>query len=295
MNAYPKANGNNINKGFIAALALLMSLAFSVKANAVVTVANPPTDTTIAEGQSYTFELNAVSSNRLIRNHWWYKNGVQVGTAPKFWITKATQANAGTYSCKVSDGKSIYYCKSFVVTIGQNVSITSQPSSTIVNEGSPASMSVAATGTGTLSYQWYFGGTAIPGATMSSISTAAATLADAGSYYCVVKSSSSTVTSSTATMSVLAKPKTYSVALSWTRPTTRTDGTSLTSSDISGYNIYYGTSSTGTLTRIASVAGSSLTYTASNLSTGTHYFAASTIDSTGQESNISTRVSRTLQ
>lgn len=294
MNAYTQTQGNNINKGFIAASALLMSLAFSVDANAAITVTNPPTDTTITTGSSATFTLNA-TSDRLIRNYWWYKNGVQVGTAPKYSITNATSSSAGTYSCKISDGRSIYYCKSFTVTVNSALSITTQPTNVIVNEGSPASMRVAASGSGTLSYQWYFGGTAISGATLSSLSTTAATLADAGQYYCVVRNGTTSVRSNTATMSVMSVPKSYSVSLSWTRPTARTDGTSLASTDISGYNIYYGTSSTGTMTRIASVAGSTLAYTASNLSTGTHYFAASTIDRSGQESSLSSRVSRTLQ
>lgn len=296
MNAYTQSQGNFINKGFIAASALLMSLAFSVNANAAITVTNPPTSTTISAGQSTTFRLNA-TSDRTIRNYWWYKSGVVVGTASSYTINNATTSNAGTYSCKVYDGRSIYYCKSFTLTVNAAipVSITTQPSNIIVNEGSPASMSVAASGSGTLSYQWYFGSTAIPGATLSSLSTTAATLADAGQYYCVVRNSTSSVRSNAATMSVMSVPKTYNVSMSWARPSTRTDGSTLASTDITGYNIYYATSSTGTMTRIASVSGSTLTYTASALSTGTHYFAASTIDSTGQESALSSRVSRTLQ
>ena len=51
------------------------------------------------------------------------------------------------------------------------LSITSQPSSQTVTVGQTATFMVAATGSGTLTYQWKKNGTAISGATGSSYTT----------------------------------------------------------------------------------------------------------------------------
>ena len=75
-----------------------------------------------------------------------------------------------------------------------------------------------------------------------------------------------------------------SATLSWTRPTTNTDGTPLT--DLAGYRIYYGTSS-GNYTQSIN-AGNVTTYTVSNLTAGTtYYFVATAYDTSGYESGYS--------
>jgi hypothetical protein len=69
-----------------------------------------------------------------------------------------------------------------VLTINESPVITSQPvASQSVCEGSGASFSVTATGTG-LSYQWKKNGVDIAGATASTYNIAATVTADAGTY-----------------------------------------------------------------------------------------------------------------
>ena len=60
--------------------------------------------------------------------------------------------------------------------------ITAQPQAVSVTVGSPFSLSVTATGGGTLSYQWFLGASAVSGATSSTYSVAAAATANGGSY-----------------------------------------------------------------------------------------------------------------
>ena len=74
--------------------------------------------------------------------------------------------------------------------------ITTQPTSVT---GSSATFSVAATGTGTLSYQWYDGSGAISGATGATYSTATA-----GSYYVAVSNAYGTATSDAVTLALSA-------------------------------------------------------------------------------------------
>jgi hypothetical protein len=83
--------------------------------------------------------------------------------------------------------------------------ITTEPGSQNVTLGHAATFSVVATGTTPLSYQWQRNGTAITGATASSYTTAATTLADNGATFKVtVTNSSGAVTSAAATLTVSA-------------------------------------------------------------------------------------------
>ncbi|MBL8269811.1 carbohydrate-binding domain-containing protein [Steroidobacter sp.] len=82
-------------------------------------------------------------------------------------------------------------------------SITTQPTSTSVNSGSSVTLSVTASGGGTLSYQWYKDGSAVSGATSASYTIGAASASNAGSYYVVVTNSAGSATSSTVTLTVV--------------------------------------------------------------------------------------------
>ncbi|HXQ20998.1 MAG TPA: fibronectin type III domain-containing protein [Candidatus Acidoferrales bacterium] len=81
--------------------------------------------------------------------------------------------------------------------------------------------------------------------------------------------------------------------MSWTIPTTRTDGTALT--DIAGFNIYYGTSS-GTYPNTIALANPALTtYVVTNLPTGaTYYFVMTAYDANGVESAYTNAGSKSM-
>jgi hypothetical protein len=82
------------------------------------------------------------------------------------------------------------------------------------------------------------------------------------------------------------------VTLGWNAPTTNEDGSPVT---LSGYKIYYGTSS-GAYSKSVSVASTGatpVTYSLS-LSPGTYYFAVTAISADGQESAYSNEASKTI-
>ena len=81
-------------------------------------------------------------------------------------------------------------------------SIGTQPTAQTVTAGNSATFSVVATGTGTLSYQWYKGTSAISGATSSSYTIASTATTDAGSYYVTVTNAAGTATSNTVALTV---------------------------------------------------------------------------------------------
>jgi hypothetical protein len=97
--------------------------------------------------------------------------------------------------------------------------------------------------------------------------------------------------SGTATLTVTAVTTTGSVHLAWTAPTTYTDGTPQT--DLTGYKIYYGTSSGNYTTSID--IGNVTSYTLTNLATGTYFISVTAYDSSRIESNFSNEVTTTIQ
>jgi len=280
-------------KGFLSITALVLSLFTSLTAEAL-TLVSQPANSSVYEGKSITFTVNA-TSNRSIR-YYWYKNGSMIGVKTKsLTISNATDASAATYTCLVTDGKTSARCKAFSLVVNKIVRITQQPSNLILDAGATAKLTVAATGTAPLTYQWYKNGTAVSGATGNSLTYSASTTSNTGSYYCVVKNPGSTATSSTASLKIAAVVSTGSAQISWNTPTTRQDGTTLTSSEIAGYTLYHSAGSSTSLTKLASLAKSELSIVVSDLAAGTHYFALSTTDTKGLQSNMSSTITVTIQ
>lgn len=83
-----------------------------------------------------------------------------------------------------------------------------------------------------------------------------------------------------------------SADISWTPPTTNTNGTTLT--DLGGYYIYYGTSASS-LTQKVQVTNIGLTsYEVGGLTAGTWYFAVAAYTTSGAQSSLSNVVSTTI-
>ena len=85
---------------------------------------------------------------------------------------------------------------------------------------------------------------------------------------------------------------TGNATVSWTAPTTNTDGSTLT--DLAGYRIAYGRSST-VLDQSASITNASIsTYQLTNLATGQWFFAVYAVNSSGVESDVSNVATKTI-
>jgi len=86
---------------------------------------------------------------------------------------------------------------------------------------------------------------------------------------------------------------TGTAALSWTRPTTNTNGSPLL--NLAGYRIHYGSRPEALSQSIAVHDPAATSYTLRGLSSGTWYFAISAFTSAGTSSTLSTVVSKTIQ
>jgi hypothetical protein len=86
---------------------------------------------------------------------------------------------------------------------------------------------------------------------------------------------------------------TGTVTLKWTAPSTRADNTAASLSEISGYRLYYGTSSTDTPNYVNISNGATTQYSIS-LPSGSYYFRISAIDSNGYEGLKSVAIQKTI-
>jgi hypothetical protein len=86
---------------------------------------------------------------------------------------------------------------------------------------------------------------------------------------------------------------TGSATLSWTPPTTRTDGSPLT--NLAGYKVHYGTSQGSYPNTITINNPGVTTYVVENLSPATWYFVTTAFDDTGGESDYSNVASKTIR
>jgi hypothetical protein len=83
-----------------------------------------------------------------------------------------------------------------------------------------------------------------------------------------------------------------SATLSWLAPSENTNGSALT--NLAGYNIYYGTSTSAMTNRIAITSVAVMTYVINNLNSGNWFFAITAVNSAGVESLASSAVEATL-
>ena len=82
------------------------------------------------------------------------------------------------------------------------------------------------------------------------------------------------------------------VDLSWTAPTTRTDGTLLNPSELEGYRIYYGASPDELVLQEEIIGVSATEISITDLPPGVYYFSVTAYDSDGLESSFSEVVSK---
>jgi len=138
----------------------------------------------------------------------WVK-GTPIGgaIASNYTIASVAVADAGNYFVIITNNAGSVTSAVAVLTVANPPTIATSPSSLSVGVGSNASLTVVATGTGSLAYQWRHNGTAIGGATDTTFSIIGAALADAGTYDVIVTNNAGSVTSLTATVTVLGAPQ----------------------------------------------------------------------------------------
>jgi len=207
---------------------------------AALTVAFPPVITdqpqsvTVINGTSTGFSVSVSGTAPL--EYQWQKDGVDLANGGQLSgsittnillsittnlmlsattnlaLSDATPANAGNYTVIISNAWGSVTSHVAALTIVFPPSITSQPQNLTATNGGPAGLSVLASGTAPLGYQWQKDGMnltdggLLSGSTTTNLLLSAISTNDAGNYTVIVTNAWGSVTSSAATLAVGSQP-----------------------------------------------------------------------------------------
>ncbi len=165
-----------------------------------------PAAATVTSGGSVSFSVVATGAAPL--SYQWYRAGDPVAgaTGTTFTIAAAGAADARNYYVVVSNSAGSVMSAIVALTVRPaagsgvplDIVITSQPLQTRAALGDAVSLTVAATGSGNLAYQWYKGGAAVPGATTATYTIQSLAAGHAGRYRAVVTNSTGSLASAAA-------------------------------------------------------------------------------------------------
>ncbi len=174
------------------------------QATGAPTITVQPTNATVTLGARATFSVTATGTAPL--KYQWYEYGgpIQGANAAKYTTPAVTnQDNGVDYYVVVSNSLGTATSNYVYVNVNDPPTIVGQPASVTVSLPSFVFFSVDAAGTGTLTYQWYKNGVAVPTANGPTCPTGPLTAADNGDkYFVVVKNAYGAATSKPATITV---------------------------------------------------------------------------------------------
>ncbi len=262
---------------------------------ATVTITSQPKPLTVTAGQPASF---AVTASGTSLQYQWYKNGTALSgaTAATYALASTTTSHAGTYQVRISSGTTVAWSANAALTVNApvvqapklDIVVSLPPVSASVFAGKSHTFNVAATGSGTLKYQWRKNGVPIANAVLPYLSIASLKLSDAGVYDVLVTNTTGTLASKTASLDVTVD---RSARLNWTPPSTRVNGAALKTEEIAAYRIYHSTED-GKVETVYDIGAGQNAYELADLISGTHFFAITAIDTKGFESDLSNMASK---
>ena len=175
-----------------------------------LSITTQPTAQAVIAPATATFSVVATGSNLVYQ---WQKNGANiVGATAATYITPATSAadHGSSFRVIVSSGTQSLTSQAALLSVTTNtLGITTQPKSQTIQAPDGATFTVQASGSN-LGYQWRKNGTAIAGATSSTLVVGPTDLHETSAMFSVVVSSgANSVISENATFTVMAPNPTY--------------------------------------------------------------------------------------
>jgi hypothetical protein len=170
----------------------------------VITSQPSPTDQIVTTGAEVSYNVTATGP---LLNYQWLQNGSHLlnATNSDFTIASASPSNSGNYDVVVTNSYGAVTSTVVSLTV-TSLMIVTQPVSVVSAYASTATFDVVAVGVEPLFYQWYENGSAISGATNSTLTLTPWNSANAGNYDVVVSNSSGSVTSVTASLTLGGPP-----------------------------------------------------------------------------------------
>jgi len=158
----------------------------------------------VTQGNNATFSVTAAGDAPLAYQWRFDGSAISGATSSSYQILSAQAGNTGNYDVIVSNNSGSVTSAVATLTVLVPPSITQQPQSQTVPEGTNVTFTVVATGTVPLSYQWYFKGAVLSGQTNTMLTIPNVQPANAGSYTVLVGNQAGAVTSNPANLKVLA-------------------------------------------------------------------------------------------
>lgn len=157
-------------------------------------------------GGSATFQVTALGSRPA--TYQWRVNGADISgaTAPELTLTNLTEADRGIYTVLVTNAQGSLESAPAALTFPPV--ITTQPRSRSFGAGSTATLTVAATGPGTLTYQWQHRAVGaqdfadVPGANAPTLTLPNVAPGATGRYRVIVSNADGTTTSAEAALTI---------------------------------------------------------------------------------------------
>ena len=191
--------------------AATLTVTASTPAVVAPTIVAQPVALAVNAGQSASFAVGVSGTGPLAFQ--WRRDGVNIAGATSAVLSFGSVGlpNAGAYSVVISNAAGAIVSNNVtldvtLVNVSAEPTITSQPATLIVPAGGSGILAVGATGSGPISYQWSFNGTAIPGATSPVLSFTNVGNAQVGSYQVAVTNPFGTSNSNNASFILLGAP-----------------------------------------------------------------------------------------
>jgi hypothetical protein len=162
---------------------------------------------TVTSGGSVTFTVTANGTAPL--TYQWQKNGASLSgkTNAALTLSDVQLSDAGAFRVVISNSVGSITSEQATLLVNPapiGPSVIASPQSQTVVVGSSVTLSVTASGTAPLTYQWQKNGSNIPGAASTQLALNNVQPADAGSYAVAVSNLAGTATSASATLTVVA-------------------------------------------------------------------------------------------
>ena len=168
-----------------------------------LSINSQPVSVSSSSNNSFSLSVNAIGAT----SYQWYLNGTAIkgATSSTYTVASAQSSNAGVYYVVAISGSATVQSNNAPVSVTSN----SGGAPIIINQ--PAAINIASGGTSvfrvgvspTSTYQWYFNGAAVTGATSPELVIPNTSTANVGSYNCVASNTLGSVTTATAQLTLL--------------------------------------------------------------------------------------------